>query len=114
MTTLIGRAVLITGATDGLGYALAHLLAQHGAELILHGRRPYALERAANDVRRHGFEVSTVLADFAELDQVRAMADELTADGTGIDVLGLGPTAKARSRSSHSGSSSRTASPHTR
>jgi short-subunit dehydrogenase len=87
MTTLTGRTVLITGATDGLGYALAHRLAQHGAALILHGRRPDALERTAEDVRRHGVEVSTVLADFAELDQVRTMADELTADGTDIDVL---------------------------
>jgi NAD(P)-dependent dehydrogenase (short-subunit alcohol dehydrogenase family) len=87
MTTLTGRTVLITGATDGLGYALAHRLAQHGAALVLHGRRPDALERAADDVRRHGGEVSTVLADFAELDQVRAMADELTAGGTAVDVL---------------------------
>jgi NAD(P)-dependent dehydrogenase (short-subunit alcohol dehydrogenase family) len=87
MTSLTGRTVLITGATDGLGYALAHRLAQQGAALILHGRRPDALERAADDVRRHGVEVSTVLADFAELDQVRALADEVTADGTGFDVL---------------------------
>lgn len=87
MTTLTGRTILITGATDGLGYALAHRLAQHGAALILHGRRPDALERTADDVRRHGVEVSTVLADFAELDQVRALADEVTADGTGVDVL---------------------------
>lgn len=87
MTTLTDRTVLITGATDGLGYALAHRLAKDGAALVLHGRRPDALERVANDVRRSGVEVSTVLADLAELDQVRAMADELTADGMGIDVL---------------------------
>jgi NAD(P)-dependent dehydrogenase (short-subunit alcohol dehydrogenase family) len=87
MTTLTGRTVLITGATDGLGYALAHRLAEDGAALVLHGRRPDALERTADDVRRHGVEVSTVLADLAELDQVRGMADKLTADGFGIDVL---------------------------
>jgi NAD(P)-dependent dehydrogenase (short-subunit alcohol dehydrogenase family) len=87
MATLTDRTVLITGATDGLGYALARRLAKDGAALVLHGRRPDALERVANDVRRPGVGVSTVLADLAELDQVRAMADELTADGIGIDVL---------------------------
>lgn len=87
MNTLTDQTVLITGATDGLGYALAHRLAKDGAALVLHGRRPDALERVANDVRHLGVEVSTVVADLAELDQVRAMADELTADGIGIDVL---------------------------
>lgn len=87
MTTLTDQTVLITGSTDGLGYALARRLAKDGAALVLHGRRPDALERVANDVHRPGVEVSTVLADLAELDQVRGMADELTADGIGIDVL---------------------------
>lgn len=87
MNTLTDQTVLITGATDGLGYALAHRLAKDGAALVLHGRRPDALERVANDVCHLGVEVSTVVADLAELDQVRAMADELTADGIGIDVL---------------------------
>ncbi|WP_309108573.1 SDR family NAD(P)-dependent oxidoreductase [Arthrobacter sp.] len=87
MARLTGRTVLITGATDGLGYALAHRLAEDGAALVLHGRRPDALKQTADDVGRHGVEVSTALADLANLDQVRAMADELTADGIGIDVL---------------------------
>lgn len=97
MTTLTDQTVLITGATDGLGYALAHRLAKDGAALVLHGRRPDALERVANDVRHLGVEVSTVLADLAGHDQVRAMADDLTADGIDIDVLvnnagvGIGP-----------------------
>ncbi|WP_458113433.1 SDR family NAD(P)-dependent oxidoreductase [Arthrobacter sp. R1-13] len=87
MARLTGRTVLITGATDGLGYALAHRLADDGAALVLHGRRPAALKQTADDVRRHGVEVSAVLADLAELDQVRTMADELTAEGISIDVL---------------------------
>lgn len=87
MARLTGRTVLITGATDGLGRALAHRLAEDGATLVLHGRRPDALEQTADDVRRHGVEASTVLADLAELHQVRAMADSFTGDGIGIDVL---------------------------
>ena len=34
------RTILITGATDGLGHALAHQVAADGATVILHGREP--------------------------------------------------------------------------
>ena len=40
------QTILITGATDGLGRALAHSLAAGGAALILHGRDPGKLERS--------------------------------------------------------------------
>jgi short-subunit dehydrogenase len=48
--------ILITGATDGLGRALAHHLAAAGAALILHGRDSGKLERTADDIRdaHHG------------------------------------------------------------
>lgn len=68
MARLTGRTVLITGATDGLGYALAHRLAEDGAALVLHGRRPDALKQTAGDVGRHGVEVSTALADQQPID----------------------------------------------
>ena len=42
--------VLITGATDGLGRALAERLAGDGFELILHGRRPTALRDVADSI----------------------------------------------------------------
>ena len=66
---------LITGATDGLGRALAHHLAATGAALILHGRDPGTLERTADDIRdaHHAGRPRTVLADLADLSQVREM-----------------------------------------
>lgn len=42
------RTILITGATDGLGLALAERLAADGADLNLHGRNQAKLERAAD------------------------------------------------------------------
>ena len=43
-------AILITGATDGLGRALAQALAADGATLILHGRDQRRLDRTADDI----------------------------------------------------------------
>ena len=76
--------ILITGATDGLGRALAHRLAADGASLILHGRDPGQLERTTDDIQRdHDVDrPRTVRADLADLAQVRRMAAEVR-DSTG-------------------------------
>jgi NAD(P)-dependent dehydrogenase (short-subunit alcohol dehydrogenase family) len=70
------RTILVTGATDGLGRALAHRLAAAGTDLILHGRDPGRLDRVADAIRdAHGTRrPRTVVADLAELAQVRRLA----------------------------------------
>ncbi len=86
-TPLTDRTILITGATDGLGRGLARDLARRGAQLILHGRRPDALAQLGDELRTPGVTVHTVLADFAELDDVRTAADDLIGRQLAIDVL---------------------------
>jgi NAD(P)-dependent dehydrogenase (short-subunit alcohol dehydrogenase family) len=68
---------LITGATDGLGRALAHELVARGHEVVVHGRSRERAEAAAGEIG--GADV--VVADFARLDDVRAVRVQ------GIDVL---------------------------
>jgi NAD(P)-dependent dehydrogenase (short-subunit alcohol dehydrogenase family) len=99
MASLEGRTVLITGATDGLGRALADDLAGRGAALVLHGRRADRLADVAAQLRENGTKVDTVLADFSKLGDVRTMADEITNDAFAVDVLvnnaGIGSGAPA-------------------
>jgi NAD(P)-dependent dehydrogenase (short-subunit alcohol dehydrogenase family) len=76
--------VLITGATDGLGRALASRLAGDGVRLVLHGRDEGRLAAVAAEV---GSGARTVLADLSSLEQVRRLAAEVR-DGTDrLDVL---------------------------
>jgi NAD(P)-dependent dehydrogenase (short-subunit alcohol dehydrogenase family) len=81
--------ILITGATDGLGRALAHQLAGQGASLILHGRDPGRLGQVADEIASQGGAVRprTVRADLADLSQVRRMSDEVRDMTARLDVL---------------------------
>ncbi|MCX4589122.1 SDR family NAD(P)-dependent oxidoreductase [Streptomyces sp. NBC_01549] len=84
----LSRTILITGATDGLGLALAERLAADGADLILHGRNQAKLDRIADQFTARGVSrPRTVTTDLADLDQVRRMAAEIRASVDRLDVL---------------------------
>jgi NAD(P)-dependent dehydrogenase (short-subunit alcohol dehydrogenase family) len=82
-------AILITGATDGLGRALAGRLAADGATLILHGRDRRRLDRAADEIGGTAGtdRPRTVLADLTELAQVRRLAADVQQATDRLDVL---------------------------
>ena len=87
---MTGRpAILITGATDGLGRALAGRLAADGATLILHGRDRRKLDRAADEIGGTAGtdRPRTALADLAELAQVRRLAADVRQATDRLDVL---------------------------
>ena len=65
------KTILITGATDGLGRALASELADDGANVLVHGRR----------------EGSPYRADLASLDEVRQLASQVERENDSLDVL---------------------------
>jgi len=73
-----GRKVLLTGATGGLGHAMARALAGRGARLILSGRRTEVLEPLAAEVA-----AETVAVDLAD----RNGLEGLLADHHDIDIL---------------------------
>jgi NAD(P)-dependent dehydrogenase (short-subunit alcohol dehydrogenase family) len=66
------RAALVTGASSGIGLAIARVLAEEGHALTVSARRPEKLEEAAAGLRADGFEVQTVAANMTEEDGVLA------------------------------------------
>jgi NAD(P)-dependent dehydrogenase (short-subunit alcohol dehydrogenase family) len=78
--------VLVTGATDGLGRALARELAQAGDTVLIHGRDRERGERALAETGAS----ELFLADFASLDAVRALAADLPPIDVLVNNAGLG------------------------
>src|SRR5215212_9748819 len=83
------NTVLVTGATDGLGRAVAERLAAKGATVLLHGRAPERLVATRDAIERStgNARLRTHLADLASLDEVRALADAVAASTDRLDVL---------------------------
>ncbi len=86
---LHGRAIVITGATSGLGKAAAMRLATFGARLILVGRNPDKLAATLDELRRAtGNEnLHPALADLSSMDAVRTLAANLLATESEIHCL---------------------------
>jgi len=84
-----GRTVLVTGATDGLGRALARDLAGRGLEVLLHGRDDERGKAALEEIRDDtgNDALSWYRADLADLAQVRDLADRVAADHPRLHVL---------------------------
>lgn len=83
------KAILITGATDGIGLETAKMLAAGGHTLLLHGRSAAKLAGAEQAVRavQGAKAVETYQADFSRLDQVARLARDIAGRHAALDVL---------------------------
>jgi len=84
---LQGKVALVTGASQGLGRALALACAKEGANLVISSRSADSLEPVAKEARASGVEVFAIPADVSRSKDVQKLVDA-TAERFGkIDVL---------------------------
>ncbi len=86
---LVGRTVLVTGPTSGLGRQVTGDLAALGARVVLVGRNEERLNAVRDTlVARHGVDLyPIVVADMGSLASVRAAADQVLVNESRLDVL---------------------------
>lgn len=80
-------AVVVVGASRGIGKAIAEVAARDGAPVVLVARSEVALAAAADDIRNAGGEAFTVPLDFLADDAALGLEDFLSANGLFCDVL---------------------------
>lgn len=82
-----GKVVLITGASGGIGLALAHRFGAEGAILSICGRSASALEEAQKSLISQGYKVLAVQADVANKEDCARFIDSSLKEFGRIDVL---------------------------
>ena len=84
---LTGKRALVTGSSQGIGFALARGLAAAGAEIVLNGRDLAKLAAAADVLRGEGATVYSLAFDATDHAAVRAAVDGFEAETGAIDIL---------------------------
>ena len=87
---LNGRVGIVTGASEGIGYATARLLLEEGARVAICSRRPTAIDEAAHTLRAEtGGDVVGFSADMSKPDDIVRFVHEVDEDfGDGTDGVG--------------------------
>jgi NAD(P)-dependent dehydrogenase (short-subunit alcohol dehydrogenase family) len=84
---LAERAALITGASSGIGLAIARVLGEEGYALTVAARRPEKLEGAAEELRADGLEVQSVAANMSDEGELVSVFAEHRETYGRLDVL---------------------------
>jgi hypothetical protein len=82
-----GRWALVTGASAGIGLALARELGRNGAKLILTARRKDRLDTLAAELTAQGTEVRVLVADLTKPEASQAVYDATVGAGLAVEIL---------------------------
>lgn len=83
---LEGRTALVTGSSQGIGFALARGLAEAGAAIVINGRDTAKLEKAADELQAKGASVSMLPFDATDHAAVRQAVDGFEKDHGALDI----------------------------
>ena len=85
--SLAGKVAIVTGASKGIGEAIAHALAEFGARVVVSSRKQEAVDGVAQAIKQRGFEAAAVSAHMGDMEQARGLVDRAVAHYGGVDIL---------------------------
>ena len=87
MDTFKNKTVLVTGASSGIGEAMAHDSAKQGAEVILTARSQAPLESLANKINANGGKAHVYICDLAQVGSAETLHQQITSANLHVDLL---------------------------
>lgn len=87
MTNLSGKAIIVTGASRGIGAATSLELAQNGASVILAARSEKDIKHNAQQIRNHGGQAEAVTCDVSKYKDVQALISHCESTFGRLDGL---------------------------
>ena len=84
---LAGKIALITGASKGIGAAMAQALAEFGATVIVNSRKQEAIDHVVENLKSQGLNAEGIAANVGDTPQCGRLIDEITQRHGGLDIL---------------------------
>ncbi|MGY6741275.1 MAG: SDR family NAD(P)-dependent oxidoreductase [Cecembia sp.] len=85
--SLMGKVALITGASKGIGFAIAEVFAAAGAKVVISSRKQESLDEMANQLRSKGYEVTGIACNVGKMEELDALVSKTIETYGTIDVL---------------------------
>jgi NADP-dependent 3-hydroxy acid dehydrogenase YdfG len=85
--SLAGRTAVVTGASSGIGRAIAERLGAAGAHVFLSGRTRAAMEASQKKIEQAGGKAGVVVADLRDVGQVQGLVDAAVRETGRLDIM---------------------------
>ncbi len=84
---LTDKVAIITGASKGIGKAIAHALGAHGARVVVSSRNQEAVDEVAVELSSAGIEARGIAAHMGERENIQQLVDHTVQEFGGVDIL---------------------------
>lgn len=85
--TLKDKVIVITGASSGIGEAMAKVYSEHGAKVVLGARSQEKLQKLVDEIRAKGHQAACCGVDVTKPEECKALIDTAVKEFGGIDIL---------------------------